>query len=128
MTGRLTFYLLAAEALCAAEPRFVMQYFYDQDKSELQLADFKFPSARHGMAAGIISTAKKSEPALLITTDGGAHWTVAQLKGTLSSKDLPLSLHFVNENEGWMVTERGLWYTGDFGSTWRKTGDLPKGI
>jgi photosystem II stability/assembly factor-like uncharacterized protein len=111
----------------AAGPRLVMQYFYDQDKSELHLIDLKFPSAQHGMAAGIVTEGKRSEPTLLITTDGGAHWSLSPLKN-LSSKDAPLSLYFVDESQGWMVTERGLWFTSDFGRAWSKTGDIPKGI
>ena len=111
-----------------AGPRFVMKYFYDQDKSELHLIDLKFPSASHGMAAGIIVEGKKTEPALLITVDGGANWVVRPLKDTLSSKDVPLSLFFTSEIEGWMVTEKDLWITTDFGKSFRKTGDLPKGI
>jgi len=111
-----------------AGPRFVMKYFYDQDKSELHLIDLKFPSATHGMAAGVIVEGKKTEPALLITTDGGANWAVRPLKDTLSSKDVPLSLFFTSQNEGWMVTEKDLWITTDFGKSFRKTGDLPKGI
>src|SRR4051794_9504607 len=94
-----------------AGPRFVMKYFYDQDKSELHLIDLKFPSATHGMAAGVVIEGKKTEPALLITTDGGANWAVRPLKDTLSSKDVPLSLFFTSENEGWMVTEKDLWIT-----------------
>jgi photosystem II stability/assembly factor-like uncharacterized protein len=112
----------------AAGPRFVMQYFYDQDKDEIHLIDLKFPSAKYGMAAGILTEGKKVDPALLITTDGGAKWTVRPLKDVLSGKDVPLSLYFTGETEGWMVTEKALWYTSDFGRTWRKAGDLPKGI
>ena len=51
----------------------------------------------------------------MITTDGGAHWALQPLKDVLSSKDVPLSLFFVSETEGWMVTEKALWFTADFG-------------
>jgi photosystem II stability/assembly factor-like uncharacterized protein len=50
------------------------------------------------------------------------------MKDILPPKDVPLSLYFVSDSEGWMVSDRGLWFTGDFGKTWRKAGDLPKGI
>jgi photosystem II stability/assembly factor-like uncharacterized protein len=109
-------------------PHFAKQFFYDQDKSELHLIDLKFPSANHGMAAGIITEVKRVEPTLVVTVDGGANWKLRSLKDVLPAKDVPLSLYFVSENEGWLVTDKGLWFTSDFGSTWRKTGDLPKGI
>jgi hypothetical protein len=112
----------------AAGPHFVMHYFYDQDKSEIQLIDLKFPSAQHGMAAGVVTAGKRLEPTLLITTDGGVHWSIAPLKGILPLKDVPLSLYFVDDSQGWMVTDKGLWFTGDFGHAWRKAGDIPKGI
>jgi photosystem II stability/assembly factor-like uncharacterized protein len=112
----------------AAGPHFTMKYFYDQDKSEMQLIDLKFPSAQHGMAAGVVTAGKRLDPALLITTDGGEHWTITPLKTVLPLKDVPLSLYFVDESQGWMVTDKGLWFTGDFGRTWSKAGELPKGI
>ena len=105
-----------------------MKYFYDQDKTEFHLIALKFPSAKNGMAAGVIADGKRAEPTLLITTDGGDHWAIQSLKDTLPGKDLPLSLFFTNESEGWMVTGKGLWYTTAFGRSWRKLGDLPKGI
>lgn len=123
-----TLLLLSAQLASGAGPRFAMQYFYDQDRSELHLIDLKFPSASHGMAAGIITEAKKVEPTLVITTDAGAHWKLQPLKDILPAKDVPLSLYFVSDTEGWLVTDKGLWYTSDFGQKWRKAGDLPKGI
>jgi len=120
--------LMGSVAALGAGPRFAMQYFYDQDKSEIHLIDLKFPSAKHGMAAGIVTEGKRVEPTVLITTDAGGHWAVQSLKDVLPSKDVPLSLYFVSETEGWMVSDKGLWFTGDFGRTWKKSGDLPKGI
>jgi photosystem II stability/assembly factor-like uncharacterized protein len=105
-----------------------MQYFYDQDKNEIHLIDLKFPSAKHGMAAGVITEGKKTDPMTLITTDGGAHWTLQSVKDILPGKGVPLSLYFASETEGWMVSDKGLWVTGDFGRTWHKAGELPKGI
>ena len=128
MTRRLAILILGARLAFAAGPHFAMQYFYDQDKSEIHLIDFKFPSVQHGMAAGIITTGKRIDPTLLLTSDAGAHWSLAPLKDVLPAKDVPLSLFFVNENDGWMVTERGLWATNNFGQRWHKAGDLPKGI
>ena len=120
--------LLLAPLLGAEEPRFVSKFFYDQDKTELHLVDLKFASAQRGMAAGIVTEGKKVDPVVVVTTDGGEHWSVHPLKDVLPSKDAPISLFFTSEQEGWMVSERGLWFTADFGKTWHKTGELPKGI
>jgi photosystem II stability/assembly factor-like uncharacterized protein len=120
--------LWSAGLACAAGPHFDTKYFYDEDKSELQLIDLKFPSAQHGMAAGIVTEGKRMDPTLVITTDAGAHWSLMPLVKLLPAKDLPLSLFFVSDSEGWMVTGKGLWYTVDFGKNWVKQGDLPKGI
>lgn len=120
--------LCVAPTACAAGPHFVMKYFYDQDKTEFHLIDLKFPSAKNGMAAGVIADGKKADPVVVITTDGGTNWTVHSLKDVLPAKDVPLSLFFTTESEGWMVTDKGLWYTTAFGRSWSKVGDLPKGI
>jgi hypothetical protein len=121
--------LVAASPVAfAAGPRFVSKYFFDQDKNEIHLVDVKFPSVQHGMAAGIITEGKRVDPTLLITTDGGEHWRLQSLKEILPGKDVPLSLFFVNENDGWMVSEKALWITSDFGRAWKKVGDVPKGI
>ena len=111
-----------------AGPHFVSKYFYDQDKSELQIIDLKFPSAQHGMAAGIITEGKKIDPTLVITTDGGVHWSLVPIAKVLSSKDLPISLFFISDTEGWMVTGKALWHTVNFGTAWAKQGELPAGI
>src|SRR5579872_3367936 len=88
--------LVCAHAASGSGPRFVMQYFYDQDKTEIHFIDLKFPSAKNGMAAGIITDGKKSDPAVVKTVDGGAHWSVQPLKDPFSSKDTPLSLFFTS--------------------------------
>jgi len=112
----------------AAGQRFISKYFFDADKTEMRLVDFKFASERNGMAAGAIIDGKRVEPTLVITRDSGEHWKLQSLKDVLPGKDVPLSLFFVSDMQGWMVTEKALWFTGDFGSSWKKTGDLPKGI
>ncbi len=115
MSVRALLVILTVKAALSAGPHFVMQYLYDQDKTELHLIDLKFPSARYGMAAGAITDGKKTEPAVVITTDAGAHWSVMPLKDVLPSKDVPLSLYFASETQGWMVTGKGLWFTSEFG-------------
>lgn len=53
----------------------------------------------------------------MITNDGGAHWEIAPLK------EIPVSMFFLNDSLGWMVTPKGIWQTDEAGRSWRK---LPK--
>jgi len=52
------------------------------------------------------------------TSDGGANWEL------LDVKEHPISLFFLNESKGWMVTDRGIWETADAAKTWKKIKDL----
>ena len=113
---------LLAPGVRAAE-HWTVQYYYDEDRSTLQLVDLAFPTATRGVAVGWISDAnpsKKVKPTCLITSDGGAHWTLEPLK------EDPRSLFFLNDSLGWMVTENGLWMTEESGHTWRKIFEQPK--
>ncbi|HEY4364976.1 MAG TPA: YCF48-related protein [Bryobacteraceae bacterium] len=114
---------LLLPTLSAAE-RWNVQYYYDEDKTQLQLVDLAFPSATRGIAVGWIvennNPSKKVKPTCLTTSDGGAHWTQEPLK------DEPRSIFFLNDSLGWMVTESGLWLTEESGHTWRKIFDQPK--
>jgi len=112
--------LLAAApvALAAAGPRWEIEYLYDEDKSSLVLVDLKFPSAQRGVAAGYIQQGNHQDPISLVTTDGGQHWQ------RVSLKQLPVSLFFLNEGLGWMVTAKGhLWKTTEAGKNWT---EMPK--
>ena len=40
-------------------------------------------------------------------------------------EDEPLSLFFLNDSVGWMVTEKGIWRTNEAGRDWRKLGKPP---
>jgi len=94
-----------------------MQYFYDQEKSSLVLLDLKFPSAQRGVAVGYVLTGRNEKPVALVTSDGGAHWQQTTLD------EPPVSLFFLNENVGWLVTRRGIWVTREAGNGWTR---LPK--
>jgi len=114
--------ILFAVALCAIPlygQRWQMQYLYDENKSSLVLADLKFPSARRGIAVGYTEKGSRQEPTSVVTSDGGAHWRTVPLK------ELPISLFFLNENVGWMVTAKGIWQTTETGSNWTKIGKTP---
>jgi photosystem II stability/assembly factor-like uncharacterized protein len=107
----------AALAAPLAGQRWETKYAYDEEKSGLVLTDLAFPSARRGVAVGYITDANRERPVSLVTSDGGEHWE------RLPLKDMPVSLFFLNENLGWLVTDGGLWRTTETGRSWTK---LPK--
>ena len=111
--------LAASAALVAplAGQRWESQYVYDQDKSGLVFTDMAFPSAQRGVAVGYITDGKREEPVSLVTSDSGEHWL------RLPLTEMPVSLFFLNENLGWMVTTKGLWRTTETGRNWVK---MPK--
>jgi photosystem II stability/assembly factor-like uncharacterized protein len=96
-----------------------VQYFYDQNKSSLAIGDLSFASAVRGVAVGSIHKGNRQRPVALVTSDGGAHWQLVPLK------EEPFSLFFLNENVGWMVTEKGLWQTTEAGKSWTKMPRVP---
>ncbi|SPF47599.1 Glycosyl hydrolase, BNR repeat-containing protein [Candidatus Sulfopaludibacter sp. SbA4] len=113
---------LGAWVTPAGAQRWQTQYFYDKFKSTLVISDLQFPSASRGVAVGAITEAKHQKPVAVVTSDGGAHWQTVDLK------DIPVSLYFLSENLGWMVTEHGLWQTTEAGKNWEKVPGLPPGI
>jgi len=96
-----------------------VQYFYDKEKSTLALNDLQFASPTRGAAVGVILEGSHRSPVAMVTSDGGVHWDTIQLK------EIPVSLFFLNDNFGWMVTEKGLWQTTEAGKNWRKLPKLP---
>jgi hypothetical protein len=90
------------------------QFFYDKGKSQFVINDLKFPSASRGVAVGLIVGQKRQDPMSYVTADGGAHWN------SIALKEPPVSLFFLNENLGWLVTTKGLWKTDEAGKSWQK--------
>ncbi len=120
ITGTVPLALLAASAF--AEPQWKARYFYDEDDTSLAIVDLKFSSPRRGIAAGVITGSNDSiKPVVIVTSDGGEHWTVQPLK------EAARSLFFLDDSLGWMVTERGIWKTEESGRSWRKL-KAPSGI
>jgi photosystem II stability/assembly factor-like uncharacterized protein len=113
---------LAAGVTPLQAQRWQVQYFYDRNKSFLAIADLSFPSAARGVAVGSIHQGNRQRPVALVTSDGGAHWQLVPLG------DEPLSLFFLNENIGWMVTEKGLWQTTEAGKSWTRMPRVPAPI
>jgi hypothetical protein len=115
--------LLSLLAPASRAESWKVQYFYDQDRSQLQLADLAFPSAARGIAVGWIQATgadKKPRATALVTSDGGTHWTLTPLK------DEPRSVFFLNDSLGWMVCDNGIWITEEAGRSWRKVSDQKK--
>jgi hypothetical protein len=110
---------LAAGAENPPVPEWRVQYFYDEAKSSLTFLDLAFVSATRGMAIGNIADGKSRRGAAVVTQDGGAHWQVTPLE------ERPISLFFLNDTLGWMVTEKGLWRTNEFGKDWHKLPHMP---
>lgn len=107
---------LALTSLQAA-PKWRMQYFYDKEGSTLSFSDIQCPSAKRCYAAGILDDGKHDKGVIASTSDGGANWTLEDVK------DHPISLFFLNDNTGWMITDRGLWATDAGSKGWKKIKD-----
>jgi len=99
-----------------------VQYFYDQEKTSLVFSDIQFPSPQRGIAVGTVWEGRHQESISLVTSNAGATWERLPLKET------PLSLFFLNETLGWMVTNRGLWRTTEAGKNWIKLPKVPADI
>jgi hypothetical protein len=103
-----------ASPMRAAE-RWRMQLLYDKDNSTLELRDIQCPSATRCVAAGVIEEDKgHPKGTAVLTSDGGEHWSYVEVK------ELPVSLFFLNDSLGWMVTNNGIWQTEESGRTWKK--------
>jgi len=108
--------ILPAAAQNKAAQKWTIQYFYDEMKTEMEITDLAFPSAQRGIAVGAIyeKASGKERFTSITTSDGGAHWTLQPLK------EYPRSIFFLNESVGWMVTDKGLWFTEESGRSWKK--------
>ena len=113
---------LAACVAPAFAQRWRTQYFYDKNKSTLVITDLQFASATRGVAVGAIAEGKRQKPTAVVTSDSGEHWQLVDLK------DVPVSLFFLNESLGWMVSQHGLWRTTEAGKSWERVPGLPSGI
>jgi photosystem II stability/assembly factor-like uncharacterized protein len=114
--------LIASFTTLRAEPHWKIQYLYDQPGSNFDIRDMECPSARRCIAAGVITDKKEHQRGtVVVTSDGGLHWSEYE------TKEQPLSLFFLDESVGWMVSEHGLWSTVEGGRSWNKV-ENRKGI
>lgn len=98
----------------AADGRWAVQYYHDEDRTELNLTDIQFRSPRRGIALGSLREGRSADTVALVTSDGGAHWQMVKLK------EDPVSLYMLNDTVGWLVTGKGIWRTDESGRTWKK--------
>jgi Photosynthesis system II assembly factor YCF48 len=99
----------------SAEPRWNIQFLYDRADSNFAIEDLQCPTSQHCVAAGLIDDKNGHEKgAVVVTSDAGLHWSQYEVK------ERPLSLFFLNESLGWMVTDRGLWSTMEGGRAWTR--------
>ncbi len=109
--------LILASSAASAAQKWRMQYFYDEDKSSLAFTDIQCPSATHCAATAIVTDGKREKGVVAITGNGGVDWRLQDVA------EHPISLFFLNESKGWMVTDRGIWETQEAGSDWKKLKD-----
>jgi len=118
----LFFALLCARA-SGADPHWDIQYRYRQVDSALTINDIAFPSATRGIVCGFaVDHREKERPLVLLTSDGGQHWSETPVKET------GLSLFFLDDSTGWMVTEKGIWVTAESGHSWTRLAKSPSGM
>ena len=94
--------------------RWKVQFLYDEDNSSLTIQDLVFPNEKTGIACGALQREKSIKGIVMVTRDGGVTWQRIEVA------ELPLSLQFLNESTGFMVTSKGLWKTEERGLTWKK--------
>lgn len=117
--------VLLAAAACAfgADPHWEMQYHYQQINSTLTISALVFPSATRGIVCGYIADRHdNARPVVLLTNDGGQHWDETP------SKELCVSMFFLDDSTGWMVTEKNIWQTNESGRSWTKLPKSPAGM
>jgi hypothetical protein len=114
--------LAGLSATLHAADRWKIQYFYDQPGANFNIRDMDCPSAKRCVAAGTITDRKDHQQgAVVVSSDGGAHWSQYEVK------EQPISMFFLDETLGWMVTDHGLWSTVEGGRSWTKV-ENRKGI
>jgi hypothetical protein len=104
--------LLCVPAFAA---RWELVYFHDEEKSSLRIVALQFASSVRGVATGLLQRESKDpQPVALVTSDGGSNWAL------IETKEVGLSLYFLSETDGWMVTPGGIWFTQEAGRSWRR--------
>ncbi|MBN8733805.1 MAG: hypothetical protein J0L64_24935 [Acidobacteria bacterium] len=96
------------------QPAWNTVYHFDEDERQLAFLDLSFYSSRAGMAIAALSDRGNVKPAALRTTDGGATWTLVPLKPRATS------IQFLDESNGWLAADNGIYKSTDAGQSWRR--------
>lgn len=106
----------------APQPKWKLQYFYDQYGKNLRITDMAFPSVARGIAVGEIVNRDGRRPqyTAVVTSDAGTRWSLVPLK------EFPRSVFFLNESAGWLVTDQSIWFTDEAGRSWKRLGEQIK--
>lgn len=116
-------FLAAGAPVFGGDAHWELQYHYQQINSTLTINAIAFPSAMRGIVAGYITDRHDNARAVVLATaDGGQHWDESQVK------EAGISLFFLDDSKGWMVTEKGLWQTAESGRSWMKVPKAPAGL
>jgi hypothetical protein len=119
VTAFFVFGLLAA----AADPHWDVQYRYRQIDATLTINDMAFPSDKRGIACGYTTDNKdKDHPLVVLTSDGGRNWAESPVKETC------ISMFFLDDSTGWMITDKSIWSTAESGHSWVKLQKAPAGM
>lgn len=106
-----------------AEERWEIQYRYRQVDSTLTINDLSFPDDKHGIACGFVTDRKdRDRSVVLVSGDGGENWAEVPVKETC------LSLFFLPDSSGWMVTDSGIWTSSEAGRNWVKLKNSPTNL
>ena len=91
-------------------------YAHGVTHESLEFTDLAFPSAERGIAVGVTRDAqgRDKQAIALLTHDGGTIWNQVTLE------ERPVSLFFLDDARGWMVTAQGIWKTEDSGFGWMR--------
>ncbi len=107
----------------SADERWEIQYQYRQADSTLTINDLTFPDTTRGIACGFTTDRHdKNHPLVLLTTDAGKTWA------EINVKEACLSLFFLSDGTGWMVTDDGLWSSEEGGRAWVKSKTAPPNL
>ena len=112
---------LAALALALpafSAERWRLQYSPGSSDEEFLIAAIQFPTAQHGMVAGVHASldGRRRKPGGFATTDGGRTWS------PVSIPQMPVALFFLNDRVGWLVGSEHIFKTVDFGRQWKRMG------
>jgi hypothetical protein len=107
----------------SAAPHWDIQYNYRQVDSTLSINDFLFTSQTRGIVCGFTTDRHgKDSPLVMTTNDGGQHWASTPVKET------GLAMFFLDDSNGWMITDKGMWETAESGHSWTKIKGAPSGL